>query len=309
MPLNRTPPVSPAVSSKQSPAHHQSEPNISASLELSEVCISDSSNITSRNKRKRDEQDNLLSMNEFKDEISGVIKDLKKEQTRFFSNMETTLQEIKNQYSKLQDSVDFTAKKYDDMLSKMEQYEVERKQNREYIRNLEDRVDQLEKQQKNTCIEIKNIPKTENESQSDLIKAVTNVGSVLDLPITQSDVKDIYRINSKNSMNNTIIVDFTTVLLKSKILKSVRNFNKINKNSKLNTTQLRVPGPQVPVYISDNLPTKARKLFFKAREFALQQKYKHCWSAYGKVYIRKEDGAQRITVNSETDLVNLNEKK
>lgn len=303
MTLNRTPPASPALTTRQSPTHHQSEPNISLSAEPSEVCMD--TNITCRKKRTRDDQANLLNMNEFKDEISSIIKDLKKEQTLFYSNIESTLLEIKNQYSKLQDSVDFTANKYDEMLNKMQEYDVERKENRDYISRLEARLDQLEKQSKISSLEIKNVPKTANESKLDLSNVVRNIGNVLDTTVVQSDIKDIYRINSTNSMNNTIIVDFTTVILKSKLLQSVRTFNKNNINDKLNTTHLRVDGPKVPIYISDNLPPRVRKIFFLAREYAAQHKYKHCWSAYGKVYLRKEDGAQRFTVNSEIDLAKI----
>lgn len=134
---------------------------------------------------------------------------------------------------------------------------------------------------------------------------VKNIGNVLDTTIVESEIKDVYRINSKTSMKDTIIVEFTTVMVKSKLLQSVRNFNKNNSNNKLNTAHLRINGPRVPVYISDNLPSKTRKIFFLARDFAAQHKYKHCWSAFGKVYLRKEDGSQRVLVNSDKDLAKL----
>lgn len=262
-------------------------------------------NITSRIKRKRIDHELFVTMCEFKDEISNTLKELKKEQTLFRSDIATTLTEIKNQCSKFQDYVDFSVAKYDEMLAKMQEYEVERKENRDYICRLEDKIDHLEKQSKLTSLEIKNVPKIADESKLDLANAVRNIGNVLDTTIVQSDIKDVYRINSKSSMNNTIIVDFTTVMLKSKLLHSVRTFNKNNINNKLNTTHLRVDGPKVPIYISDNLPSKVRKIYFLARDFAAQNKYKHCWSAYGKVYLRKEDGAQRFVVNSEVDLAKL----
>lgn len=303
MPLRRTPPASPATMSGQPPVLHQSEPNISALSELSEPCLD--TNITSRNKRKRHDHESFVNMCEFKDEISNTLKELKKEQTLFRSDIATTLTEIKNQCSKLQDYVDFSVAKYDEMLAKMQEYEVERKENRDYICRLEDRIDHLERQSKLTSLEIKNVPKTADESKLGLANAVRNIGNVLDTTIVQSDIKDVYRINYKGSTNNTIIVDFTTVMLKSKLLTSVRTFNKNNQNNKLNTSHLRVDGPKVPIYISDHLPSKTRKLYFLARDFAAQNNYKHCWTAYGKVYLRKEDGAQRVIVNSEGDITKL----
>ncbi|XP_026746036.1 uncharacterized protein LOC113507375 [Trichoplusia ni] len=232
---------------------------------------------------------------------------MKKEQSSFLSSMQSSLQEIKSQYTKLQESVDFTSTKYDEVINKMLQYEAERKETNTYIKKLEDRVDQLEKLAKNTCLEIKNIPKNSNETKMDLVNVVLSISKALDASIAQTEIKDVFRIHSSTAMNNTIIVDLTTVVKKEIILQAVRTYNKANRDNKLNTCHLHINGPKPPVYISDNLTMKTRKLFFLSGEFAALHHFKHCWTAHGKVYIRKEDGAKRYCINCEGDFSKIPE--
>lgn len=56
-----------------------------------------------------------------------------------------------------------------------------------------------------------------------------------------------------------MIVDFTSVLLKDKF---VSKYTKgIKENNRLTTEKLKISGPSKPIFISENLTAKLKKLF------------------------------------------------
>jgi hypothetical protein len=289
MPLKRTPPLTPtnlSAGAFQSLAH--SDPNISVSVDAEDAM----SNVTQRSlntKRKREELVEKCDLDDFKSLMMNMFQDLK-----------NTMKEIKEQNTQLQESVNFTAAKYEEIKEKMQKVEEERTEDRKYICQLEEKLEQLERQGRASSLEIRNIPITKDETKLGLTKIVADLGKTINVPIQESDVKDIFRVNAKTS--KPLIIDFTTVLLKENILRGIKKFNKDNRDNKLNTGYLKMDGPNVPIFISENLTSKTKRLFFLAREFGAQNKFKYCWTSYGKVFLRKEDGTPLIRIESEKDL-------
>ncbi|CAG4997564.1 unnamed protein product [Parnassius apollo] len=68
--------------------------------------------VSQRNKRRREEADEHSDMSTFINEILSMFMDLK-----------VTMKEIKEQNIKLQELVDFTTKKYDEIIDKMQKIE------------------------------------------------------------------------------------------------------------------------------------------------------------------------------------------
>ncbi|XP_014357637.2 uncharacterized protein LOC106710159 [Papilio machaon] len=297
MPLKRTPPKTAIGAALDvhplQTQHSQSDPDLCSTYSTNAI----TSKPTQRTKRKRDRSTDQADFDDFKNTIMAVLKDL-----------QTTISEIKEQNVKLQESVDFTAHKYDEILTKMKQIEEDRKVDKTYIRTLEDRIDKLEQQNRASSIEIRNIPKKSGETKQDLIDTLHEVCKIIKLPTQEIVVKDIFRVNKKSN-SSTVIVDLNTVNQKETILKLMKKFNKGNSNNKLNTEQLKIQGPKVPIYISENLSPKTKRLYFLAREYAAQEKYKFCWTTHGKIYLRKEEGAPPKRINSEEDFTILKLQK
>lgn len=259
--------------------------------------------VTTRTKTKREDE-----LNAFKTEVQSMFKELIREQQQFFSSLNGKMEEIKTQNQTLQQAVDFNSTMYDNFLKRMEVLEQEKKEDRKRISILEERVEQLERQLRVSSLEIRNIPRKQNETKQDLVETIIKLGKVVNVSIQSSEIKDIFRINS-NTEHKTILADFTSVLIKEKIIQSVKKFNKTNNVAKLDTQQLHIDGPKLPIFVSDNLTPKTKRLFFLARDYATHQRFKYCWSSVGKVFLRKEDGSPIIRINSEADLVLLNKKQ
>ncbi|CAG9791465.1 unnamed protein product [Diatraea saccharalis] len=112
------------------------------------------------------------------------------------------------------------------------------------------------------------------------------------ISITPPDIKDVFRINSKPS-NNTLIVEFTFIIMKERFLSGLRQFNKKhNDGGLLSTHHLKTDGPKLQIFVSENLSKKNH--FYLAREFKKTHKYKYRWTSFRRIYLLQDDGSPLI---------------
>ncbi|XP_045491111.1 tropomyosin-like [Colias croceus] len=267
--------------------------------------------ITKRQKRKREDdlgtlrRDMTEMFGNLKSEISDLMNSFKSQQDKKLSLIQASVDYLTTNLAELKQSVEFFSEKYDEIHNKIGVLEQGYKEYRCVTQMLETKIENLEKQLRNTSIEIRNIPMKPQESKNDLVQIAINTGKALKIDIQKSDISDIFRIPSKNSTNKPIIAQLNTTLLKENILYGIKKFNKDNANNKLNTNHLQIEGQPRPVYISENLTQKMKKIYFLARDFGKQNNYNYCWISKGKVYMRKQEGFPLIKIESEDDLKNL----
>lgn len=112
------------------------------------------------------------------------------------------------------------------------------------------------------------------------------------------DLRDVYRLtsNKKTQAHGPITVEFTSTKKRDRLLTNIKNFNRDHNTNRLNSSHIKMSGNS-PIFISESLTTKARKLFYQAREFTKQYGYAYHWTSHGKVYVKKKEGdtAKRIT--------------
>lgn len=251
-------------------------------------------------KRKRD-----FDSAEFMDEIRNLFDEFVKKQNNKMSKLQSTVDEIRTQNNTITASIQLLSDKYDDIQKELEKIKTERKEHLACIKTLENKVENMEKNSCAAKIEIRNIPTSQRETKSDLCELTKKLGSVLDLKIDTNDIKDVYRGFAKPDTPKPILIEFTSVLLKDKILNSLKSFNK--KDRKLNTSLLQIEGPPKPIYISEALTSKGKRLYYLAREFAKTYNFSFCWSSYGKIYLRKKEGTQHVRIDEEADFAKLKE--
>lgn len=301
MPLDRTPPASPSLDAVEVDVdnkienlsflrQHSSEPDIPS--------LATALNVTERKKRKRDGDPN----------ISSLLKDMfiafSKEQEKNFLQLKAVIENLNEQNSELKKSVEVMSSKYDDFLEQIRALEQQKHEDKKTITQLEERIEFLERRSRSTGLEIRNIPKLENESKENLCTVVTKLGKALNLDINSENVRDVYRIpTKKNDISKPIIVEFNTVILKDKILKKIKNFNKSKKKEeKLNTSHLHFKQPVNPIFVSETLTTKSQKLFYLARTFQKTYGFSFCWTTHGVIYLRKDEKSPHIRINTEDDI-------
>uniref|UniRef100_A0A2A4JFR4 FP protein C-terminal domain-containing protein n=1 Tax=Heliothis virescens TaxID=7102 RepID=A0A2A4JFR4_HELVI len=225
-----------------------------------------------------------------------------KDQEKRFEDLVEKINNIILQNSELKDSVQLMSNKHDELLKRISELECEREEDKKRIQLLQDSVENLERKSRACGIELRNVPRTSGETKESLCNLVVNVGKTLNVNIEKSNIREVFRVKSKDN-SDPIIIEFDSVLRKHNVIKGVKEFNKNrNRNDKLNTTHMGLQSPVQPIYISESLTSKTQKLYAQARAFRKNYGYKFCWTSHGIVYLRDKIDSQQIRVNSESDL-------
>lgn len=293
MPLRRTPP-------KQLIASETDSESVDGTVSDLQTTDNQININTGRLKRKRENE-----LSTFMDEVRHMFSKFASEQKARLDSLESSLTEIKTQNDAITLSMSTLSTKYDELQTELESFRQERKEHISYIELLENKLDNLERQSCVTKLEIRNIPKSQNESKEELCNVVKKIANTLNLQLQTVDIKDIYRPFAKPDVIKPIVVEFTSVLTKENLLKKHKKLTLQEKKEKLNTAMLGLESQQKPIYISECLTPKGRRLFFLARDFANSHEYTYCWTSYGKIYLRKKEGMPHIRIEEEADLAKL----
>ncbi|KAJ8732157.1 hypothetical protein PYW08_014887 [Mythimna loreyi] len=332
--VQRTPPnatVSRTVTPTPVRVHAHSEPDIN-------LAVSRSENVnTNRSKRPRHALDKSPSnvvvtcsesedtLKSWKDEHENSISVLIANQTAAMTKLTAEICEIKLQNAQIQasnaeirssneeimKSMYFINQQFEDFKREIADLKKVRQEQRQYIESLERKIQDLQQKSRSSGIEIRNVPQSDSETSEGLVKTVCNLGKTVGMQITDSELRDIYRLPGKLSStpaaSRPIIVEFASVLKKETLLSAVRSYNKDkSKDNKLNTEILGFPGKRQPVYVAEQLPSNTKKIFYLSRQFAKDNGFKFCWISNGNIFLRKIEGEKQILVHSEKCLEAIN---
>lgn len=263
--------------------------------------------VFSRAKRPR-EEDFVEQFKVFKEEMRNMITSLIAEQEKELKNLfSPTLSDIKKSNENIESSIGLLSRQYEDLAKKMQSLEQQSAKHREDIAILELKIEDMQRAQRKSSLEIKNVPKCTNETRDDLINMVLHLGKSINCCIVKNDIRDIYRVRRKKDVqiNTPIVVELTSSILKTDVLKMCKAFNIKNK-SKLRVKHLGfTKNEETNVFVAEQLTTKASRLFYLARDLAKSKGYKFCWTSYGRVYVRMNENTPIVTINSELQINSL----
>ncbi|CAH2232301.1 jg21683 [Pararge aegeria aegeria] len=172
--------------------------NVNRSLSESNISEVGSDNspvrcITRRNKRIR-EEDLPAEFNSFKEELRQLM-------TSFISTQQMQLQEIRADLKEIQQtnynidqSISLLMSHDEEFRKKIEMLETQAKIDRDNIVILENKIEDLQRVSRKTCVELKNVPKKSQESSEDLIKMVLCLSETINVKLESRDIKDIFRL-------------------------------------------------------------------------------------------------------------------
>ncbi|CAK1593963.1 unnamed protein product [Parnassius mnemosyne] len=97
------------------------------------------------------------------------------------------------------DEEQVTNTKYDELLQRMTVLEQENLHYKKYVQELENKLDYLEKFSRSTNLEMRNIPKQDNENRRTLLDISKKVGSIVQLEpnLQDAEIRDIYRTKTQ----------------------------------------------------------------------------------------------------------------
>jgi hypothetical protein len=239
-------------------------------------------------------------------EMRALFNSLSVQQEMRFKELQSSMQK---QNEEIKDSISFLAEKYDVAMNQIQVLQEKRKEDKKRILVLEEKLEFLERKFGSAAIEIRNVPQlisvqNKFEKKEDLIGFIKDLGEVVKVEVSDTDLRDIYRIRSQDSSKSTIVAEFQTAPQKEKLISAIKFFNKGKDiNQKLHTGYLKLSGENKPIYVSESLTKNTAKLHTKVREFAKIHN-KACWIFRGAIYLRLDDN-KRIQIKTEQDLLNI----
>ncbi|KAJ8704332.1 hypothetical protein PYW08_013056 [Mythimna loreyi] len=283
--MQRCPPSTPIIQMDQT----RSEPDITQALNDPEFV-----NINSRNKRPRlnespREQSQFERFKqEFKSEIKEMLMAWKTEQDanalkqteaqrELITKLRTDMSELKLQNIQIQNTnseiqetnieiektVKFLSSQYDDLQKDIKRLQQDSIEYKKHSESLEMAIRDLQYKSRSSSIEVRNIPIQEKETSTDLSKIVTDIANIVNLPLTNSHFRVVYRVSGNRGATKPIVAEFKNVQTKLDLISRVRSYNnkRTNKEDKLNTEVLGILGQKQPVMLKNIYQIQARSFF------------------------------------------------
>lgn len=267
--------------------------------------------VSDRHRRGIEHQYRNDDFRAFKEEMVNMISSLMSPQQEEIKKIYPTLMAIKTTNVNIESAMAVLSAQNEDLKKKIDHLETRVKRDNEYIIILEDKVEDLQRITRKSHFEIKNVPKVQLETKENLVQMVATLSQAVKSNIDAKDITDIYRVQNKrtNTKNSTVVVELSSTLLKADFIKKTRDYNR-HSQEKICAKHLGFKtGEYTPIYVSEQLTTKGSRLFYLARDLAKSRDYKFCWTSFGKVYVRKDETAPTIIINSESQVNNLMQLK
>lgn len=269
-------------------------------------CTAPPNFISSRPKRKRDDEFKH-ELEDFKSEMKAMITSLLTDQSKELKKISSAQREIQDTNLNIEKSIQFLTTQNEMLQKKIEVLEKQSKEDKSYINLLEVKIEDLQREQRKSNLEIKNVPKQPNETKEDLLKMAVCLFKNVGATVQESLITDIYRIRGKkeNIQNSPIVIETNSTILKTNILKLCKAFNNTHK-TKLCAKHMGCRlSEETPIFVSEHLTAKGSRLHFLARDLAKSKNYTYCWTAYGKIYVRKDNNSPVIPIVSEAQVHHL----
>ncbi|KAJ0180557.1 hypothetical protein K1T71_003961 [Dendrolimus kikuchii] len=218
---------------------------------------------------------------------------------RDVSDLKTQWKGIQKSNFEIEKSMDYINCAYEEIKFKISCLENEKKEFEERIVNLERQLQDVNLQSRLSTMELRNVPTKLHEKPEDLKRLVFDIGKVLNLNITNADIRDIYRIPGKSTGSKPIVAEFVSVSTRNQLLSAARQYNKSKPIAeKLNTETLGISGAKEAIYIDEHLSPMLRKLMYETLLMAKAHNYS-CWHANGKILVRIHPDGKPIQIKSQ----------
>lgn len=251
-------------------------------------------------KRKTPENDNF---SEFRQEIKELFNEFQTRQDGKLDNVSKAIEALIAQNSKLiktnseiEKMLNESKEQQNKLQEKVKKLETECVIAHSKINSLEDQLQDMQKNQLKKVIEVRNVPRQDNENLQNIVMSMM---TAINFDRNTVNIKDVYRRGVDNA---PITVELMNFEQKINILKAVKVFNNKNKGDKLNTNHLGLNVPRMPIYVSEMLTTRTKMILSSAKKLVKDGYFKYCWVSKGAVLLRKEDGQPPVIIKKPEDI-------
>ncbi|KAL4709142.1 hypothetical protein ACJJTC_015791 [Scirpophaga incertulas] len=224
------------MSVRHSPEKTASAPNVPTS----EIKSPSNYNI-SRNKKRRPttpvpklQEMSKEGITEMHDIFNQFVADHDKKVNMILSS----LKDIQQTQDKIQTTMTFLSEENVELKNRLMQMELQSKKDNEKIILLESKLEDSQRTERKSNIEIRNVPLKGHETKKDVLDMINQFSKYIEVEITKYDIKDVIRTNKNKKDKSMIIVEFTNTFIKTDVLKAAKVYNRKNSDSKLRAMHL-----------------------------------------------------------------------
>lgn len=250
---------------------------------------------------KRKHEDFSDEFKQFKEDMQKMFSAWTSDQDKKMQRIEDRLIQIQSHYGEIEKSLEYVSKTQEETTARVDSLEKKCADNEVVISTLKDEIENFHRYAKISCLELRNVPAKLQESKEELVKIVAQLGKTINLELSASDIKNIYRVPGKVETNKPIITEMKSVELKQNILKAAKIYNFRYKDTKLNATNLGF-NKNSPIFVAEHLTPNANRLYFVARDLVKSKLYKFCWTSLGRVFVKKTEDSPAILIKSESQI-------
>ena len=246
--------------------------------------------------------------------IKGIIREefgelLVKMNKTIIGTINKELEPLKSEMQAIRDSLSFINTKFEDIKKEQEtskesvkNLELDNLELKATVKDISERLVNLEQQSRSNNLEVQCVPENKNEN---VYTIITQLARVVKCDIEHKDISHCTRIaktNPSSARPRSIIVQLASPRLRDQLLAATIKYNQSNPQEKLNCTHLGYAGPKSPVYVTEHLTPSNRALHAAARIKAKEMNYKYVWVRNGRIFVRKNDGAEYMQIRCKSSL-------
>lgn len=175
------------------------------------------------------------------------------------------------------------------------------------VSQLKQQINERDQQLLNNEIEIANLPETNSENLTHIVKLVA---AKLNVVLADYDVVNVSRVGARHlnatsaagpveARARTVVVRFARHDVRSEFLRCAR----VRRGA--DTSELGIPGPATKFYINERLTKVNRQLFRQARDAAKQHDWQYVWTRNGRILARRKSGEPAHTIRTELDVARI----
>lgn len=236
----------------------------------------------------------LVNMMEaFKNEVFGELKAYSKE----FSEIKKSMTFFSEKLDETNKLLEVTNNNYKEVKKEVEELKQKNSELTLEIKEIKVRLRHMEQYSRKCNVEISGVPVTNRE---DAVTVVEDVGKAIGVTLRREEVAAAHRVPTfRTGKAPSIVVQFTTRTTRDQWIAKA----KVKRD--LTADAINRSFPKTRVFIGEHLTPETKILLSRAKDKCKALGWKFVWCREGKVYVRKEEGAKCVRVDSQDDLVKL----
>ncbi|KAL4719484.1 hypothetical protein ACJJTC_014421 [Scirpophaga incertulas] len=242
----------------------------------------------------------------FKTKLSMMVRNI------VAAVVEEKICDLTKKLSDFQDSIQFLNHHFEQLKSQqasttehMEKLQKDNAMLNVTVADLTSRLAIAEQHQRESNVEINGIPEHRNEN---LTNCIMQLAKTINVSLKEEDFIQVTRVaktNRDDPRPRLVVAKLRTPRQRDQLLAGVQTYNKSNKENKLNTHHLGIAGTKAPVFVAEHLTPANKRLHAATRQKAKEKGFKFVWVRNGRIYIRKNETCQALTIRSLDNLKNI----